>query len=459
MGHNNDTIVAVSTPPGFGALGIIRLSGSKAIAITNELFSRDLERVESHRVVFGRIQEPGGRVLDEVVVTVFRAPKSFTRENVVEISCHGSPYILRAVMDLLVERGVRPAAAGEFTQRAYLNGAMDLAQAEAVADLIAATSAGAHQLAMDQLRGGVSSELKDLREELLNFTSLIELELDFGEEDVEFADRSQLNELIGRLAKRLDALIDSFRLGNALKQGVPTVILGKPNAGKSTLLNALLNDNRAIVSDIPGTTRDVIEDRIVIDGVEFHLMDTAGVRDTTDLIEAEGVGRSLALARKAQVLLYVFDVTQESPQQARDYLLSLNLLPQTAILLLANKVDLLSQAPAAPDDLPPAWQWLGISAQAKQNLDPMKQWMVETITTRPAEVGDQAIISNVRHLNALKRARSALSEVEQGMSFGVSGDLLAIDIRTVLHQIGEITGEISTEEVLGNIFAKFCIGK
>jgi len=336
---------------------------------------------------------------------------------------------------------------------------MDLAQAEAVADLIAATSQGAHQLAMAQLRGGVSSELKELREELLNFTSLIELELDFGEEDVEFADRGQLTALTERLGRRLDSLIESFRLGNALKQGVPTVILGKPNAGKSTLLNALLNDHRAIVSDIPGTTRDVIEDRIVIEGVEFRLMDTAGVRDTQDLIEAEGVGRSLDLAQKAQVLLYVFDATQETPQQARDYLLGLDLPTHTAILLLANKVDLLDTAPAPPDGLPDAWQELEISAKARRNLDAMKQRMVATVTERPTEVGDQVIISNVRHLDALQRARRALTEVVQGMELGVSGDLLAIDIRTVLHHIGEITGEISTEEVLGNIFAKFCIGK
>lgn len=464
MQHNKDTIVAVSTPPGFGALGIIRLSGEEAISIVDRIFSRDLARVDSHRVVFGRIQGQEGRVLDEVVATVFRAPKSFTRENVVEISCHGSPYILREVMNLLVESGARPATAGEFTQRAFLNGAMDLAQAEAVADLIAATSQGAHQLAIDQLRGGVSSELKELRGELLNFTSLIELELDFGEEDVEFADRSQLSELIERLGRRLDSLIGSFKLGNALKQGVPTVILGKPNAGKSTLLNSLLNDNRAIVSDIPGTTRDVIEDRIVIGGVEFRLMDTAGVRETEDIIEAEGVGRSLQLARKAQVLLYVFDATTETPPEAVDYLQSLDLPASTQVVLLANKIDLVGNEEAYshqhdPHSLPAGWQWFGISAKDGTHLLAMKDWMVESVTHQEENFGDQAIISNVRHLSALQQARTALREVEQGMAMGISGDLLSIDIRTVLHHIGEITGEINTEEVLGNIFSKFCIGK
>lgn len=464
MQHNKDTIVAVSTPPGFGALGIIRLSGEEAISIVDRIFSRDLARVDSHRVVFGRIQGQEGRVLDEVVATVFRAPKSFTRENVVEISCHGSPYILREVMNLLVESGARPATAGEFTQRAFLNGAMDLAQAEAVADLIAATSQGAHQLAIDQLRGGVSSELKELRGELLNFTSLIELELDFGEEDVEFADRSQLSELIERLGRRLDSLIGSFKLGNALKQGVPTVILGKPNAGKSTLLNSLLNDNRAIVSDIPGTTRDVIEDRIVIGGVEFRLMDTAGVRETEDIIEAEGVGRSLQLARKAQVLLYVFDATTETPPEAVAYLQSLDLPASTQVVLLANKIDLVGNEEEYshqhdPHYLPAGWQWFGISAKDGTHLLAMKDWMVESVTHQEENFGDQAIISNVRHLNVLQQARTALREVEQGMAMGISGDLLSIDIRTVLHHIGEITGEINTEEVLGNIFSKFCIGK
>ncbi len=464
MHRNDDTIVAISTPPGFGALGIIRLSGTQALAITEQVFSKKLQSSEGYRLVYGHIRWPDGRILDEVMMSIFRAPRSFTREDTVEISCHGSPFILRQAIELLVEAGARLAQAGEFTQRAYLNGAMDLAQAEAVADVIAANSAGAHQVAMDQLRGGVSNELKDLREQLLNFTSLIELELDFGEEDVEFADRSQLEELLGRMERRLMTLIDSFQLGNALKQGVPTVILGKPNAGKSTLLNALLNDNRAIVSDIPGTTRDVIEDRLVIQGVEFRLMDTAGVRNTEDVIEAEGVNRSLALAQKAQLLIYVFDAIKESPTEAVRYLKSLGLPSRTHVVLLANKIDRLEDVNVYtqehnPADIPSDWSWFGISAKEGLHLSVMRDWMVGTVTQRPGEQSSHAIISNTRHLAALKQAQSALQEVQNGMQLGVSGDLLAIDIRTVLHHIGEITGEISTEEVLGNIFSKFCIGK
>jgi len=464
MHVQNDTIAAISTPQGSGALGIIRVSGPQAIEWTNALFSRDLSVANSHSLNYGTLRNPQGELLDEVVIGLFRAPRSFTKEDVVEISCHGSSYILRGIMEALVAVGCRPANAGEFTQRAFLNGAMDLAQAEAVADLIAAQSKGAHELAISQLRGGVSSELKQLREQLLNFTSLIELELDFSEEDVEFADRTQLEGLISLMDKRIDSLIDSFRLGNALKQGVPTVILGKPNAGKSTLLNALLNDNRAIVSDIPGTTRDVIEDRLMIGGIEFRLMDTAGVRETSDVIEAEGVHRSLNLARKAQVILYVFDATLETPQEAITYLNSLEIPEHTAVILLANKLDLFSDIQQYSDQHDPAgmplnWQWFGISAKQHLHLEAMKEWLVEVITHRPEESQDQAIISSTRHLHALQQAHNALGEVQSGMQLGVSGDLLAIDIRTVLHHIGEITGEINTDEVLGNIFSKFCIGK
>ncbi|RMG64067.1 MAG: tRNA uridine-5-carboxymethylaminomethyl(34) synthesis GTPase MnmE, partial [Bacteroidetes bacterium] len=332
--HARDTIVAISTPPGAGALGVIRLSGREAIAIADGLFSKPLTEAPGYSLHYGQVLDAEGQALDEVLLSLFRAPRSFTREDVVEISCHGSAYILREVMQRCVDLGARLAAPGEFTQRAYLNGAMDLAQAEAVADLIAANSAGAHQLAMQQLRGGVSRELRELRQQLLDFTSLIELELDFAEEDVEFADRTQLLDLIERLAVRLDGLIDSFRFGNAVKQGVPTVLMGKPNAGKSTLLNTLLNENRAIVSDIPGTTRDVVEDRLMIGGIEFRLMDTAGVRETTDAIEAEGVSRSLKLAKAAGLLLYLFDARDESPAEAQAYLQTLDLPPATQVILV-----------------------------------------------------------------------------------------------------------------------------
>ena len=458
-----DTIVAISTPPGQGALGVIRLSGPEAIAVAQAFFTKDLRQAPGHSLHYGQLRDAAGGVLDEVLLSLFRAPRSFTREDAVEISCHGSPYILREVLQRCVDLGARLAAPGEFTQRAYLNGGLDLAQAEAVADLIAANSAGAHQLAMQQLRGGVSRELRDLRQQLLDFTSLIELELDFSEEDVEFADRSQLLALIEQLAHRLDGLIDSFRFGNAVKQGVPTVIMGKPNAGKSTLLNTLLNENRAIVSDIPGTTRDVVEDRLMIGGIEFRLMDTAGVRETTDAIEAEGVARSLKLAKAAGLLLYLFDARHETPAQAQAYLHSLDLPPETQVILVANKRDLLPDPAAYAQALAEealAFPWHMISAKQHEALDPLRQLMVQAVEHFSAtDTGDHAIISNVRHLDALRRARTALSDVYEGLQAGISGDLLSIDIRTVLHHIGAITGEISTEEVLGNIFGKFCIGK
>ncbi|MEM6261732.1 MAG: tRNA uridine-5-carboxymethylaminomethyl(34) synthesis GTPase MnmE [Bacteroidota bacterium] len=452
----DDTIVAISTPPGVGALGMIRLSGPEAVAITHQAFRpAKLKEATGHSLHYGRFfvkEHP----LDEVVVSVFRAPRSFTKEEVVEISFHGSPYILRKALTELVRLGARLAEPGEFTQRAFLNGALDLAQAEAVADLIASSSAGAHQMALAQLRGGVSDELKGLREQLLNFTSLIELELDFGEEDVEFADRTQLNDLIQRMLARLSGLIDSFKLGNALKQGVPTVILGKPNAGKSTLLNALLNEQRAIVSDIPGTTRDVIEDRIVLEGIEFRLMDTAGVRETDDQIEQEGVRRSLSLAQEASFLLYVFDLQTESPVEASGYVQELDLPSDTAILLLGNKTDLLEAVPKIPT-LP--YPSLSISAKSKEHLPTVTHAMVEQVQAFAHQQPGQPLISNVRHHHALTQARDALLEVRQGLAYGLTGDLLTIDIRTALHHIGEITGEISTDEVLGNIFGKFCIGK
>ncbi|MDX2283476.1 MAG: tRNA uridine-5-carboxymethylaminomethyl(34) synthesis GTPase MnmE [Bacteroidia bacterium] len=460
-----DTIAALSTPPGVGALGVIRLSGPQALAIASRVFSQDLSGVPGYTVRFGRLLR-GGAVLDEVLASVFRAPRSYTREDVVEFSCHGSPYILREALHLLLEQGARLAEPGEFTRRAWLNGALDLAQAEAVADLIAARSEAAHRVAMNQLRGGVSHELAALRQELVDFTALIELELDFGEEDVEFADRSRLNALTGQILAQLERLIQSFRLGNALKSGIPTVILGKPNAGKSTLLNALLQDNRAIVSDIPGTTRDVIEDRLVIGGIEFRLMDTAGVRETADLIEAEGVQRSLRLARQADLVIYLFDAAQETPIQAMEYLWSLELPAGTVQIACGNKADLLPdlQAYAAAQDPPsldgrPYIAWLLISARAGRNLDGLRQLMVEAVESLGEGHAGDTVISHARHHSHLLQAAEALAAVQAGLRSGLSGDLLSIDLRLALHHIGAITGEISTEEVLGSIFSKFCIGK
>lgn len=462
MIHHEDSIVAISTPQGSGALGVIRVSGADAISLVDGIFSKDISEAEGYSIHFGQIKR-GEQILDEVLATVFRAPRSFTKEDVVEISCHGSPFILREVLGLILEKGARLAKAGEFTQRAYLNGAMDLAQAEAVADLIASQSAGAHKLAMNQMRGGVSSELKALREQLLNFTSLIELELDFGEEDVEFADRSQLEALVKEILAKVQTLIESFRLGNAIKQGVPTVIIGKPNAGKSTLLNTLLNDNRAIVSDIPGTTRDVIEDRVVIEGIEFRLMDTAGVRETEDVIEAEGVKRTLKLAHSASLLIYLFDCQTETPEQAATFINRLELSDEVQVLSIGNKLDALTDPKAYAQehdtDISGQYPWIIISARDKLHMDAFRSLMLDAVNNFSNVHEGQTLISNARHLSALQKAETALYDVQNAMQLGVSGDLLSIDIRTVLHHIGEITGEISTDEVLGNIFSKFCIGK
>ncbi len=462
MNPSQDTIVAIATPPDKGAIGVVRISGPAAIPISDRVFSKDLRKAAGYTLHYGHIVSEG-ELIDEVLLSVFRAPHSYTREDVVEISCHGSPFILQQVMQLLLDGGARLAEPGEFTRRAWLQGAMDLAQAEAVADLIASTSRGAHRLAMSQLRGGVSQELKALRTQLLDFTSLIELELDFAEEDVAFADRSQLQELVDQIYAKLESLIESFRLGNALKQGVPTVILGKPNAGKSTLLNTLLNENRAIVSDTPGTTRDVIEDRIVLDGIEFRLMDTAGVRRTSNPIEREGVTRALTLAREAQMVIYLFDVTSETPRAAVKYIQSLDLPHSTLVLLVGNKLDQLGKpkefARRFDMALGENYHGLLIAAKFHTSLEELRALMVSSVRSLTDRNETQPLISSVRHHTALKRAKNALIDVDAGLRDGLSGDLMAIDIRTVLHYIGEITGEISTEEVLGNIFGKFCIGK
>ncbi|MBX7242101.1 MAG: tRNA uridine-5-carboxymethylaminomethyl(34) synthesis GTPase MnmE [Bacteroidia bacterium] len=465
----NPTITAICTPAGSGALGVIRVSGSDAIAVTQKIFSKNILNAEGYSIHFGNIFYKN-EIIDEVLVTVFRAPRSFTKEDVAEISCHGSPYILERVLQLLLENGAELAQAGEFTQRAFLNGAMDLAQAEAVADLIASESEAAHKVAIRQLKGGFSNELKALREQLLNFVSLIELELDFGEEDVEFADRTQLKTLIQAILAKTESLIASFRLGNAIKKGVPVTIVGRPNAGKSTLLNALLGEEKAIVSHIAGTTRDVIEDTIAIQGILFRFMDTAGLRDTDDFVEKIGVERAMEKMSEAQIILYLCsgaegeipdDITEndiadetidEGEISAQKFQ---HLFPDAKVLLIANKSDLRTQ----PLNFTGKSELILLSAKEKENIQSLKQKLYEIVTGNQKLNTESTILTNVRHVEALRQAQNALLTVLQGIDSSLTGDLVSIDIRTALHHIGSITGEINTEEILGNIFGKFCIGK
>lgn len=462
-----DTIVALATPQGVGALGIIRLSGQQAIEIVNELFpSKDLSKTPSHTVHFGSIRDEKGAVIDEVLVSLFVAPSSYTGENVVEISCHGSDYIIQQLILLFTRRGARLAQPGEFTMRAFLNGQMDLSQAEAVADLIASTSEGSHQLAIQQMRGGFSDEIQALRQQLIDFASLIELELDFSEEDVEFANRDDLRKLVLRIQKVLGELIHSFQLGNVLKQGVITVIAGRPNAGKSTLLNALLNENRAIVSDIAGTTRDTIEEVLNINGVQFRLIDTAGLRNTEDSIEAIGVERTLEKVKQSKLLVYVFDVVKTSPEEVRADIEELQE-EGMHVLLVANKMDLnpyttyehyFPEGSLPEDTLLSAESWVPVIAKESMNIPHLKEKLYQAILLEKINP-DNTIVSNARHYQALEKAYASLGDVLKSMDSEVTSDFMAMDIRLALHHLGEITGEISTDDLLGNIFGKFCIGK
>ncbi|MEM6813351.1 MAG: tRNA uridine-5-carboxymethylaminomethyl(34) synthesis GTPase MnmE [Bacteroidota bacterium] len=450
-----DTIVALSTSPGVGAIAVIRLSGEDAISITNKVFKgKNLEEQASHTVHFGTIQD-NERVVDEVLVTLFKAPTSFTKENVVEISCHGSPYIVKEVIKVLIANGARLAKAGEFTQRAFLNGQFDLAQAEAVADLINSDSAASHEAAMNQMRGGFSEQIKTLRQELIHFASMIELELDFGEEDVEFADRDDLKSLIHNLLKAINVLIESFDLGNVIKNGVPTVIAGKPNAGKSTLLNALLNEERAIVSDIAGTTRDVIEDEMTIDGINFRFIDTAGLRETTNTIEAIGVERTQEKMKAAALIIYMFDLSAEP---LTEILREVNRLENNGkpFICVGNKIDKADRE--IVDKLTSNEYFVLISASQKAKIDDLKSKILEMVNLDGFKSGD-TVVTNIRHYDNLLKTRNALQDVLKGLGNNVTGDFLAMDIRQSLHYLGEITGEITTDDLLANIFSKFCIGK
>jgi tRNA modification GTPase len=456
----SETIAALSTPPGMGALGVIRISGPEAINIAASIFAgKDLRQQAGYTVCFGRIKDESGRVLDEVLATILRAPHSYTGEDTVELSCHGSPYILQEILGLLNRCGARLAQPGEFTQRAFLHGKIDLAQAEAVADLIASTHRSAHELALRQMRGGISSQIKSLREQLIHFASLIELELDFSEEDVEFADRAALRALLETIHTTVRHLSESFALGNALKEGIITVLAGRPNAGKSTLLNALLEEERAIVSDIAGTTRDTIEEVLVIEGLRFRLIDTAGLREAQDQIEAIGVARTLSKIKEAALLVYVFDVTTMTPSAVHADLSSLQR-DGLKVLLVANKMDL------DPHSDPLQWatdtisaeQLIPLSARNQMNVAFLKEKLF-TLALQDSQSETDTLVSNARHAEALYHTAQALDAALQNLRQGLPGDLLAEDIRQALYHLGEITGEITTDDLLENIFRKFCIGK
>jgi tRNA modification GTPase len=451
----DDTIIALATPPGIGAIGVIRLSGKNSFPIVNELFpSKDLLQVPSHTLHVGYLQE-NGKPIDEVVLSLFRGPRSYTGEDVIEISCHGSPYIHQQVMEACIRKGARLAKPGEFTQRAFLAGKMDLAQAESVADIIASNTAASHKAALHAMRGGFSAKLRDLREQLIRFAALIELELDFSQEDVEFADRGAFYSLVNELRESTGQLIDSFRLGNVIRNGVSVAIIGKPNAGKSTLLNTLLNENRAIVSDIPGTTRDTIEEVINIGGILFRLIDTAGIRQhTSDVIESAGVERSLEKMKQADLVLYLFDASDDIAEiEQRVNELEMQ---GTNYLLVANKIDQLS---SSYKEKFAGWgSIIFISARQHLNVDELKQEMTEKVLEGQVQA-ENSIVTNARHYEALKAAAQSLEDIKKGLDSSLPGDLLAPDIRRALHYLGEITGQVSNEDMLDYVFSKFCIGK
>ncbi len=453
----DDTIVALATPPGIGAIGVIRLSGKSAFPIVNELFpAKDLLLQIPNTIHVGYLTK-ADKILDEVVLSLFRSPKSYTGEDAIEISCHGSPYVQLQIIDACVAGGARLARPGEFTQRAFLNGKLDLTQAEAVADLIASNTSASHKSALHNIRGGFSEKLKELREQLIKFSALIELELDFSQEDVEFADRSAFYALIYELAAQVNQLLSSFQLGNVIKNGVSVAIVGKPNAGKSTLLNALLNENRAIVSEIAGTTRDTIEEVINIDGILFRLIDTAGIRKhTSDIIESFGVERSLEKIRTADVVLYLFDALTEPVSELQARITEFES-QHTRYLLVANKIDTDSEM-VYRERYSAIDHTIFISAKSHQHLEVLKEKMVDTVLSGRVQI-ENTIITNARHYHALKEVDKSLSDIKNGLDNKLPGDLLALDIRRCLHFLGEITGEITSEDQLDYIFSKFCIGK
>lgn len=476
----DDTIVALATPPGMGAIAVVRLSGNQAFAIADRLFrGKVLAQQPSHTAHFGRIVNADGVTLDEVLCTVFRAPHSYTGQDTVEISCHGSVYIQQLLVQGCLAEGARLAAPGEFTLRAFLNGKLDLSQAEAVADLIASQSAAAHQVALRQLRGGFKDDLQALRTQLLHFAAMLELELDFSEEDVEFANRAELTQLVQNIRTHLARLLTSFALGNALKNGISTVIAGRPNAGKSTLLNALLNEERALVSDIPGTTRDTIEEVLTLQGIPFRLIDTAGIREAQDQIEALGVQRTFQKIKEAALVLYVWDVASGLTLREVHQDLAQLYQPDLRLLVVCNKMDrnpyfqaewlvnpnaadvfpyLQSEAPLENHIGLTAAQIVTTAAKNQQNIQYLKEKIVEVAIGGNISL-DHTIVTNARHYDALRRADEALQEVLDSLHIGLSNDLTALHLRHALAALGEITGEVGVEDLLGHIFSKFCIGK
>jgi len=469
--NTTDTIVALATPSGSGAIAVIRLSGKDAKSIASTYFKsvrgKDLAKQKSHTIHLGHIMD-GDITMDEVLLSIFNGPNSYTGENVIEISCHGSPYIQQQIIQLFLRNGCRMAEAGEFTLRAFLNGKLDLSQAEAVADLIASENEATHQIAIQQMRGGFSNEIKLLRDELLNFASLIELELDFAEEDVEFADRAKFQELLHRIQEVLKKLIDSFAVGNVIKNGIPVAIVGEPNVGKSTLLNSLLNEEKAIVSDIAGTTRDAIEDEITIGGIGFRFIDTAGIRDTTDVVESIGIKKTFEKIEQSQVVLFLHSA--EEFQNAEINLVSLqnevgkiaNKHPNKPLVIIVNKIDILTvnekqQLEALLSNIDGSSYKL-ISAKTGESVEEVKDMLLNFVNTGALR-NNETIVTNSRHYDALLKALEEVQKVQYGMDNSISGDLLAIDIRQALYHFGEITGEITSDDLLGNIFANFCIGK
>jgi tRNA modification GTPase len=483
--YNSDTIIALATPSGIGAIGVIRLSGPDAIALVNAVFAgKDLNIQHTHTIHFGTIRD-GNQIIDEVLVSLFVGPKSYTRENVVEISTHGSAYIIESIIKLLIRKGARPANPGEFTLRAFLNGQLDLSQAEAVADLIASNSQASHQVAMQQMRGGFSGELQHLRDQLIHFAAMIELELDFGEEDVEFANREQLKGLIYQIQRILLRLIQSFEQGNVMKNGVPVVIAGKPNVGKSTLLNTLLNEERAIVSEIAGTTRDTVEDEMIIGGLRFRFIDTAGIRETVDIIEAKGVERTHEKIKQAKLIIYLVDPEQDVEEISTQiaYLEGLEI----PFLAVVNKLDLLSPkfeaklsvisyhpiaiglsdisaqtsgfVPQTPGNRQQATDnILFISAKNKTGIEDLKLHILRKVNLHSINT-DDVLISNIRHLEALQKTEESLNRVLINIDNPITSDFLASDIKQALYYLGEITGQVTTDDLLETIFSKFCIGK